>query len=400
MQDQNSTPLFNEEAAKQALMRREESSVARAVQEIQAALVIGQRNPRNEIAAEAAIMRACQRKSLAEISEYEYSRGGTRITGPTVDLLRAIANRWGNLLYGWDEVSREGGHSRIRCWAWDTQSNARAERTFIIRHWRDTREGGYEITEERDIYENNANQAARRVRACLEEIIDGDIIDKAVDACRDTMKRGEKVPLKDRAVVLLNTFIGEFGVTKEMIEARLGNSLEAISENQIASLRRVYKSLRDGVGKREDYFKLEVSKPAFTGPDPGTVPTQAPAPQTPAAPAVQSPTTAKTPEVQNPEEEIPNFENLSKTPPSSPTNAVQTPDQPKNPLRLIRDLCKVNKPIIREGVLLGYLAEIGATDGSVATLEELQMTHPAVVDTVIKTWPDISSRITAALKAK
>jgi hypothetical protein len=56
----------------------------------------------------------------------------------------------------------------------------------------------------------------------------------------------------------------EFGVTQGMIEAKLGNKLEAVSENQLASLRRVYKALKDGVGKREDYFKPEASKPEFS----------------------------------------------------------------------------------------------------------------------------------------
>lgn len=404
--EENKPVLFNAEAAQQAMIRREDASIARAVQEIQAALVIGQRNPRDEISAQIQITKACQRKSLAELAEYEYSRGGTRITGPTIDLLRAIANRWGNLLYGWDEVSRENGYSRIRCWAWDTQHNARAERTMIVRHWRDRSEssgGGYELTDERDIYENNANQAARRVRACLEEIIDGDVIEKAIDTCRETMRKGEKVPLKDRAIAMLNAF-GEFAVTKEQVEARLGNSLDAISENQLASLRRVYRSLKDGVGKREDYFKLEVSKPVYSEPAPAapSLPTQAPAPAPTPTPATPAP--AVVPPPQKEEEDNLNFENATPAaaapePKAEEPKADPRPAAESNPLKLIRQACKTNKPVIREGVLLGFLHELGVTDGSSGTLEELQIASPAVVQTVIKQWPDLSAKLTAALKA-
>ncbi len=399
MSEQNKPVLFDSEQAKLSLANRDEAAVARAVQEIQASLVIAQRRPRDEVQCEARIIQACQRKSLAVLAEYEYNRGGTRITGPTIDLLRAIANRWGNLLYGWDEASRENGYSRIRCWAWDTQSNARAERTFMVRHWRDTSQGGYPLEDERDIYENNANYAARRVRACMEEIIDGDIIEKAIDTCRETMRRGEKVPLKDRAVQMVLAY-AEFGVTQAMIEVRLGNKLEAISENQLASLRRVYRSLKDGVGKREDYFKPDAVAPQFPAGASGGV--SAPVPPAQSSPA-PTPAPAPVPITPAPAKAEPEgeetFENANPVAaqPAPPTQPAQP--ETTSPLKVIRGLCKANKPVIREGVLLGFLAEVGITDGSCASLEELQISQPVVIKTAIEQWPDMSKRITAALTA-
>lgn len=374
--------LFKEQEGQALMERNDMAAVARAVQEIQAALVIGQRFPRDEIKAKARILEACKRKGLAEVAEYEYSRGGTKITGPTVDLLRAIASRWGNLLYGWDEVDRREGYSRVRCWAWDTQSNSRAERTMQVRHFRDTQGGGYELTDERDIYEAIANQASRRVRACLEEVIDSDIIADAVDQCRRTLKEGEKLSLKDRAVAIVNYF-AEFGVTQTMIEARIGNKLEALSENQYASLRRVWKSLKDGVGKREDYFKPETVVPKFETPAPeapingqGVVPSPSAAPTaTGSAPPTQQ-----------------------ATPPAKEDTGTPTPE-PVNNLKLIRISCRAARPVIKEGVLLGFLSEIGLTDGSVSSLEELQMTNPAVLQKVVESWPDLSKKLTTALRA-
>lgn len=259
--DDNKPELFRDRS-QEIIAQQDAAAVARATQEIQAALVIGQRNPRDEVRAEARIMEACKRKSLAVVAEYEYSRGGTKITGPTIDLLRAIANRWQNLLWGWAEVERRNGQSMVRCWAWDTQNNSRSERTFVVRHWRDTQAGGYQLDDERDIYELCANMAARRVRACMEEVIDADIVDKAIDQCRKTLKEGETLPIKDRAAAVVVAF-AEHGVTQEMIEARLGNKMNAVSENQLASLRRIYKSLKDGVGRREDYFKGTPVEPNF-----------------------------------------------------------------------------------------------------------------------------------------
>ena len=51
---------------------------------------------------------------------------------------------------------------------------------------------------------------------------------------------------------------GEFGVTKDMIE-RQGYAFESFTEKDILSLIKVYNSINDGMGKREDYF--EVAKP-------------------------------------------------------------------------------------------------------------------------------------------
>lgn len=373
-------PLFDAGQGQALALQRDAAAVARATQEIQAALVIGQRFPRKEIEAKAKILEACKRKGLAELAEYEYSRGGTRITGPTIDLLRAIANRWGNLLFGWDETERREDESSVRCWAWDTQSNARAERTFVCRHWRDTQGGGYALTDERDIYELIANMAARRVRACLEEIIDSDIVSDAVDQCRRTLREGEKTPLKDRAVVMVNAF-AEFGVTSAMIEARLGNNLESISENQLASLRRVFKALKDGVGKREDYFKPEAPGPKFSG--------------------------AESQPEGKPEEEDNSNPDLGPVPPVSQAPPVTQADAPPptqappastdSNLKLLRTALKAIK--CPEGKFLGHMTEVGLSDGSVSTLEELQMIKPETIQTVIKNWDDIKTRI-ASVKGK
>lgn len=354
MDNENSPALFRDQS--QALIAQSDAAaVARATQEIQAALVIAQRNPRDEIRIEAKIMQACKKKSLAEVAEYEYSRGGTKIVGPTIDLLRAIANRWGNLLFGWSEVERKEGQSLVRCFAWDTENNSRAERSFVVRHWRDTQAGGYEISDERDIYELIANMASRRVRACLEEIIDADIVEKAIDQCRKTLKEGEKLPLKDRAAKMVTAF-GELGVTPAMVEKRIGNALDAISENQLVSLRRVYKAIQDGVGKREDYFKPTAADPKFkdeaaeaeAGLAPGGV---HPIPMAPPAP----------------------------------------PAEPETPLKQLRTLMKADK--ITDAKVLAMLAEIGVTDGSVGSLEELQMMFPDAVPHLLKDWEVASGHL-------
>lgn len=351
--------LLDESAGMALAAQNDAAAVARATQEIQAALVIAKRFERDEVRVKAKILDACKRKELAEVAEYEYSRGGTRITGPTIDLLRAIANRWGNLRFGWSEVDRRGGVSSVRCFAWDLQTNGQAERTFTVKHWRDTQGGGYELKDERDIYEMLANQAARRVRACLEEVVDSDIVSAAVEQCRKTLREGEKTPVQDRAVHMVNAF-SEFGVTQPMIETKLGNKLEAVSENQLASLRRIFKSLKDGVGVREDYFHAEVVKPDFTYNSGQPV-----APPGSSAPAA--------------------------TVPPQPEDEKPQKSAGYNALKALRNLAKMAK--VKEGEILDFWQRDGATDGSAGSLEEVKIQNPALVVMTAEKWPEFSAKI-------
>ena len=54
----------------------------RAIAEVQAAIMLAKRFPRNIQEAVDRIMIACQRPGLAEAAIYTYAKGGTDITGP------------------------------------------------------------------------------------------------------------------------------------------------------------------------------------------------------------------------------------------------------------------------------------------------------------------------------
>ena len=78
---------------------------ARAVAEVQAALVIARMNPRDQRQSMDRILNACCRPKLAETAIYAYSRGGSDIQGPSIRLAEAIAQQWGNIQFGIRELS-------------------------------------------------------------------------------------------------------------------------------------------------------------------------------------------------------------------------------------------------------------------------------------------------------
>jgi len=224
----------------------------RAVAEVQARMLIARANPRDPIAATEKILNACTRSTLAERAVYQYARGGTDIRGPTIRLAEAIAQQWGNIASGIKEISRHGEYSECVAYAWDLESGYYDERQFQVRHWRDTRSGGYQLTDERDIYELIANFGQRRKRAVLLTVIPGDVIEAALEQCEITLhSRADVTP--EGIKKLIDAF-AEVGVTQQQIEARIQRRLEAIRPAQVVSLRNIYNSLRDGMSVIEDWF--------------------------------------------------------------------------------------------------------------------------------------------------
>jgi len=131
--------------------------ITRQSQEVQAAMIIAKRFPRDEARAFDKILRSCQRQGLAEQSEYTYPRGGQKIVGPSIRLAEAIAQNWGNVDYGIIELSNNNESSEMMAYAWDLETNTRVTKIFTVKHWRDTKQGGYALNDSRDIYETTAN---------------------------------------------------------------------------------------------------------------------------------------------------------------------------------------------------------------------------------------------------
>lgn len=231
----------------------------KAIAEIQSAMTIAKHFPRNQITAIEKIENAFQRKTLAEVSQYQYQRGGNDITGPSIRSAEAIAQLWGNMQFGFRELHRGKdengvGFSEIEAYAWDVESNTKRPTTFIVKHWRDTKKGGYGLTDERDIYELTANMAQRRVRACIIAVIPGDVFDAAMATASSTLSaNADTTP--EGVNKMCKAFLDQFGVTKDQIESRIQRKITAIQPAQVVNLKRIYSSLRDGMSNPSDWFE-------------------------------------------------------------------------------------------------------------------------------------------------
>jgi len=225
-------------------------------QEIQGMIFMAKQYPRNQFTAYQRIKQACERKSLAMIASYEYPRGGKKVTGPSIRLAEVVAQNWGNMTYGVCELEQKTGESTCMAYAWDLETNVRAEKIFTVKHEIKANKTIKKLDDPRDIYELVANMGARRERACILAVIPKDVVDAAVEECDKTLIGKNTEPIIDRLKKMFDKFKG-FGVTREMIEKKIGVNIDSFTEKDVLSLLKVYNSLKDGMSKREDFFEAD-----------------------------------------------------------------------------------------------------------------------------------------------
>lgn len=229
---------------------------SRAVAEVQAAVFVAQQCPRNVQAAIAAMRESCAQQSLAERAFFRFPRGGQNVTGETIHLARELARCWSNIQYGIVELSRDpvAKQSEMSAWAWDVQANTRVSNTFIAPHVRDTRQGPQTIVDLRDVYENNANLGARRVRECIFSVLPPFFVEEAKELCTKTLRDGGGKPLPQRIADAVAAFAG-IGIVIEQLEQKLGRDSGKWTDLDVAQLRITFQSIQRGEVTKDEEFE-------------------------------------------------------------------------------------------------------------------------------------------------
>lgn len=228
---------------------------SRALAEVQAQAYLARQFPRDLTRARRDMRDACEQEALAARSAFSFRRAGQAVTGPTVHLARELARCWGNIQYGLVELSRDdfSGSSQMIAYAWDVETNARSSSTFIVPHTRDTQDGPKKLIATRDIYENNANQGARRVREAIFAVLPVWFTEEAKAKCRSTLEGGGGKPLPVRIDDMVAAF-KKAHVTLAQLEARVDLPKNEWSVQEVATLGIVYTSLANGESRKEDEF--------------------------------------------------------------------------------------------------------------------------------------------------
>ena len=213
--------------------------------------------------------------ALLAASKYSFPRGGSSVTGYTIQFARAIAECVGNVHYSIKEMSREDKQSEILTYAWDLETNTMQTRSIIVPHSRDTRQGKKELLDDRDIYENNTNNGARRLRECILGVLPAAAVKKGEEVVENLLRKA--FPLeKQKAYADENIKrYKKIGVTKAMLTVDRGNKppemwtkddLAALAahwqniENQIMTVAEIFPDAKPPVIKPKGKSSAEVKR--------------------------------------------------------------------------------------------------------------------------------------------
>jgi hypothetical protein len=251
---------------------------SRAIAEVEAAIVVAMRHPRNVSGAIDEMRETCKRKGLAERAFFAYPKGSKVVSGPSIHLATELVRIWGNVQWGLRELRRddEYGQSEMLAFCWDVQTNTRCDNAFINPHRGYT--GNRELSDLRDIYENNANVGSRRARAAIFNILPTWFVDEAIELCDKTLKDGGGIPLPQRRANAVEVF-GNIGVTVPQLEARMARKVDEWTDHDVAQLRIIRQSLLRGEITKDEAFPPErtsaadvLASPQAAKPAPQNVP--------------------------------------------------------------------------------------------------------------------------------
>lgn len=228
---------------------------SRAIAEVQAALAVARSCPRNEVDALRTAMESCRTLELASAAFYRFTRGNEVITDASIHLATELARVWGNIAYGIMELDRDDVNhvSEMLAYAWDLQTNTRSSQTFLVPHKRDKRGGPVVLVDMRDIYENNANNGARRLRECIFRVLPPWLKEKSKEECHGTILRNQgDTPIAELIDRALAAF-ARGGISRERMEAKLGPTT-AWTREDIARLEVSIVSIRRGEISADEEF--------------------------------------------------------------------------------------------------------------------------------------------------
>lgn len=239
---------------------------SRAVAEVYAAVMIARDMPRSTSRAIRAMEEACAQPELAARAFYAFPRAKQTVQGPSIHLARELARCWGNIQYSVAELRRDDDHgqSEMLAYAWDLESNTRPSAIFIVPHKRDTKDGPKVLSDMRDLYENNANNGARRVRECIFAVLPIWFRERAETLCRETAAKGTGLPgSKPHAERVSNIvkWLETVNVTEADAVRKVGRPTNEWTGADIADLGVLLSSIKQGTVTREEAFPT----PTVTG---------------------------------------------------------------------------------------------------------------------------------------
>lgn len=232
--------------------------------EIQAAILIAHNLGRSEEDAYGALMAACGRETFQEKAVYRFKRGRKElpdgrwvdnfVEGPSVHMAREFARHWRHLRYGFRVVSEDEDRVQIRGFAWDMLTNEKVEQDASFRKLIFRKNDGWIRPDERDLRELINKHGAIAERNCLLKVLPSDMVEDACRRAQELRLQGIVNDLEKARRGIVAAF-AEINVSATQVEDFLGHPIQETTPKELAELRSIWASIRDGNGHWSEYSR-------------------------------------------------------------------------------------------------------------------------------------------------
>ena len=253
--EQNAVAVTNRGTTDLVLATREQA-------DLQAAIMVAKRFPRDEVAAMEKVRRSFSEPDLAEEAYYSLPRGKSTIEGESVRAAEALAVAWGNIRFGFVVVEKTPEHFVRKGWALDAEANTTAEffGQYANKVQRKDRNGTTQwvTPDELQFREMCASYGARLYRNAILRVLPHYVKAEMERACEKALTKAGKASQKElertRALATLVRNFAALGVSVERLEAKAGRKLGSCSDEELSDLWKLGAAIKAGKASVDDHF--------------------------------------------------------------------------------------------------------------------------------------------------
>ena len=255
---------------------------ASAKAEVESAFIIALKRPRNRYQCRTEILESCKSLLFAEKAKYKKPVGKKKegsawipnfVEGPSIRFAEEMIRSWGNIkvqhftIYEDDtkriskvnvidleknisyskqltvekSVERKSAYNREVI---AERVNSQSEVVFIVRATDD------------EIHNKEAALVSKEIRNASLRMIPQDIIEESMQLVEKTIKSGVSVDPKAVRKQITDSFAG-IGISPTDLEKYLGHELDKITPKEVADLKSVYMTIKDGQATWQEYLSDE-----------------------------------------------------------------------------------------------------------------------------------------------
>lgn len=239
------------------------ASAAQAKAAVEARYLMAIHRPRNMDQVRVRILDACKRPRFAEGARYAKPVGKSKIVGPSIRFAEEAARNLGNLLVETPTIYDDDEKRIVRVMVTDLESNLVYSSDITLNKTverRSLRDGQIALSQrvnstgevvylvaatEDDLANKQGSAVSKALRNHVLRVLPSDILDEAMERVVKTIADKDAEDPAAARKRLVDAFFA-VGIGPDQLATYLGHPLEQITPAELADLRTIYASLKDG----------------------------------------------------------------------------------------------------------------------------------------------------------